>query len=248
MRSGESDELSYVYDPGAVLDHVRSLLDGAVEVAAVSIPETFVGDIEAPLAAAMERDVLVLLLMYDARSAVEPIAPVAPIASIGRQTDRTVPMYCVVDDLHGLYADPRLLEADDPEHRATIVHSYDVAYALYGQFVGNHWQVGHEIYRPDPPSLPVEYDDIRRLVLTAYAHIREATRITAEVELAAWEARDAIEGPVINAKQSLLAPVNSTMPVQSTLVLRTETGRTTVGGAGGYLEDVNAVRGTIAEL
>lgn len=248
MCAEESDELSYVYDPAAVLDHVRSLVDDAEDSVVVSIPEAFVDEIEAPLAAALERGVLVLLLVYDAQSVVESNVAFAPIASIGRQTDRSVPMYCVVDDHHALYADPLLLEANEPDHRATILHSDEIAFALYGQFVGSHWQVGHEVYRPDPPSLPVTYDDIRRLVLAAYAHIRGANRIAARLELAEWEEQDVIEGPVINAKQSLLSPVNSTIPVQSTLVLRTETGRTTVGGAGGYLEDVNAVRGTIAEL
>ncbi|AGN01406.1 TrmB family transcriptional regulator [Salinarchaeum sp. Harcht-Bsk1] len=248
MFPGESTELSCVSDPGDALDRVRSLLDGAEHSAVVSIHEAYLDAIRPELEAARDRDALVVLLVYDCHTVVDPVTDFEPIASIARQTERIVPMYCVVDDLHGLYGDPELLVADDPALRASIVHNRDIAYALYGHLVGNYWRAGVETHSPEPPALPVSSDDVRGLVIDAAVHLRQATPIVATVEPVPSEDRDEIEGPVIDATQALLSPADSAVSLQSTLVLRTDTGRTTVGGPGAYLEDVKAVSGTLRAM
>ena len=248
MRSGESEAVTYLYDPDVVLEHARSLLADAEQSAVVSIHEAFLEAVLQELVAARERDVLVVLLLYDCHTVVDPVLDFEPVATIARQTDRSVPMYCVVDDLHGLYADPLLLVENDPDHRASVVHNYDLAYALYGQFVGNHWRAGQEVYRHGPPSLPVQVDNFRELVLHATGLIRQANPIVATADLVAWEDRDAIEGPVVEATQGLLSTTEARVSLQSTLVLRTEAGRTTVGGPGAYLEDYNAEGGRLRSI
>ena len=112
--------MTYLYDPDVVLEHARSLLADAEQSAVVSIHETFLEAVLQELVAARERDVLVVLLLYDCHTVVDPVLDFESVATIARQTDRSVPMYCVVDDLHGLYADPLLLVENDPDHRAFL--------------------------------------------------------------------------------------------------------------------------------
>jgi len=107
---------------------------------------------------------------------------------------------------------------------------------IVGSFLGNYWPAANEIATAAPAPLPVEYANFRHTVLQVTLRLRvgEIPRVTVGGR---WTDRDEpaeISGRVVESKQGMVEPTTNEFPVQHSLVVETDDGKTvTVGGRGG---------------
>ncbi|WP_435072916.1 TrmB family transcriptional regulator [Halorubrum sp. HHNYT27] len=229
-----------------VIKRIRSLLDDAESEVTLSITASHLPEIRESLAAAVDRGVLVLLVVSDAGddSADEGLDDGAldGVASVVRTWSEAIPTLLTVDSAAGVVAPPELLRRSDTDRQAIRFSQEQIAPVIVGSFLGNYWPAASEVAAADPVALPAEYANFRHAVLQVTLHRRAGT--TPRVTVAGrWtesgEAADLV-GEVIEAKQGMVEPTNNEFPVQHSLVVETDEGAVSVGGTGAFVEDVEA--------
>lgn len=228
-------------DPGAALDALRETIDRAEQGLTLSLPLSVLPAVEDRLVAAIDRDVLVLLLLVDAGPADAP--DVEGLATVVRRYGSDGPFLCTADYRHGVTGHSWVLTREEfGDKRVTAFTNRNLAHALFGEFLGNYWPLAREVYTAPRDALPRRYTEFRRAVLQAALHLRERDHVTATATVSdgMGGATDTVTGPVTTVRQSMVYPITSSFPVESTLVLRVDGERVSVGGEGAYLEDHEA--------
>lgn len=237
-----------------VLKRIRSLLDDAESEVTLSIAADHLPEVRESLADAVDRGVLVLLVVSDVEGT--PVGDadgdavdsggdavgLESVASVVRTWSEAMPTLLTVDSAAGVVAPPELLRRSDTDRQAIRFSQEQLAPVIVGSFLGNYWPAASEVATAPPAPLPVEYGNFRHAVLQATLRLRagETPRVT--VGGRRTESDEAVElaGRVVEAKQGLVEPTNNEFPVQHSLVVETDEGAVTVGGKGAFVEDVEA--------
>jgi sugar-specific transcriptional regulator TrmB len=229
-----------------VIKRIRSLLDDAESEVTLSITAKHLPEIRESLAAAVDRGVLVLLVVSDAEDDLVDDAldsgSLDGVASVVRTWREAMPTLLTVDFAAGVVAPPELLRRSDTDRQAIRFSQEQLAPVIVGSFLGNYWPAASEVSTADPVALPAEYANFRHAVLQVTLHRRAGTtpRVTVGGR---WKATDEpveLVGRVVEAKQGMVEPTNNEFPVQHSLVVETADGPVTVGGTGAFVEDVEA--------
>ncbi|WP_144799567.1 TrmB family transcriptional regulator [Halorubrum depositum] len=237
-----------------VVKRIRSLLDDAESEVTLSIAADHLPEVRESLADAVDRGVLVLLVVSDVErtsvggadgEAVDSdgdAVDLEGVASVVRTWGEAMPTLLTVDSAAGVVAPPELLRRSDTDRQAIRFSQEQLAPVIVGSFLGNYWPAASEVATAPPAPLPVEYENFRHAVLQATLRLRagETPRVTVGGR---WtESGEAAEvvGRVVAAKQGTVEPTNNEFPVQHSLVVETDEGTVTVGGKGAFVEDVEA--------
>ncbi|MWV63374.1 TrmB family transcriptional regulator [Halorubrum sp. JWXQ-INN 858] len=236
----ETEQFEVIKSRVTVLKRIRSIVDGADTEVTLSIPAKRLPEIADSLANAVERGVLVLLIVSDVP---DPDAlDVDGCASVVRAWSEAMPTLLTADSGAGVIAPPELLVRSRSEKQAIVFTQEQIAPVIAGSFLGNYWPAADEVRTADPAPLPAEYTNFRHTVLQATLHRRLGTQLRATVGGRRPEDDTQLEvaGRVIEVRQGMVEPANNEFPVQHSLVVETDAGPVTVGGRGAFVEDVEA--------
>lgn len=234
------------YSRAEAIPQLQKLLKGAEEIVTLSIHPGLVEDIEDELTAALDRDVLVLLLLGGEGVPDEDGDRTFP-ATVVRHWEPIDELLttCVVDYYRGVVTDLRLDRPRGDEGRVLVFTDRFLGDAILTNTLANHWYNGHEVYRADPRPLPQEYDSFFYAIIDAAQHLQAGrdlhARVTATVVEESIE-QTTVEGPVTNVRQSLVYPMTSAFPSENSLFVDTADGVVSVGGPSAAIEDTRAVK------
>ena len=215
----------------------------------LSIPADVVPAVREVLAAAIDSDVAVLLLLYGDG---EVPGDIDRLATVVRRLQGRTPLICLVDQVTTLLGWPWVLSTASDDTAATAVESRHITMGLFGEFVGNYWSMGREVHVADPPELPRHYPTFRAGVLGATLHLRRGAEVRTTCEVVAEGGtevpRTEITGLALDVRQGLVYPTTNRFPSENGMVLRVDGERVTVGGVGAYVEDYAAETVTLERM
>lgn len=225
-----------------VLKRIRSLLAAASEEVFLALPSGTVDELDTELAAAIERDVAVLLLESNTDRTLDELSArerFAGRASVVRRWGEDFDFVVVADATAGLVGERGLLTGAHGNQQAVALTQIQVVGSLFGSFIGSFWPMGTEAYVADPTALPTTYEMFRPAVLQATLHDRQGTDlvVTAAVEPKDGANGKTISGPVIETRQGLIEPFSNSFPVENAIIVETDDGSASIGGVGSFIED-----------
>ena len=227
---------------------IRDLVSGADEEVILSIPQSLLTEITDELRAALDRGVLVLLVVTGADPGDHP--DFDGLASVARAWGEPMPTMVTADRVSSLLAPTEMSSRASGGQRAISFTQEYLAPVMVGSFFGNYWPSAEEVYVADPDGELGAYVDFRNAVLQATLHLRSGTELRATVRgkmVAGGEGPSELDGRVVEVRQGLVRPVNNSFPIENALVVETRSGTYTVGGENAFVEDFEA-REVVLEL
>lgn len=222
-----------------LLSWLRQRIECATNEIVFAAPPPLFGDVLDDLTDAVERDVLVAVLLTGESVDGEWTA-LEPATSVARVWPVDTSIYFASDARHALVAPaPMGWREATGEHAVAFNDQEKVAPVLVGSLQGNHWLMGEQRHVTDPAPLPATFDHFRRAVLHAMLHEqRERTlRVTTEVKPAHTdESGTTLSGRLVGVEQGLVEPMTAQFPLQSSLRIRTDGEVVTVGGPAAFIE------------
>lgn len=238
-----AEQFEVVKSRVTVLKRIRGLIDAADSEVTLSVPLEHLEEVETELREAVDRGVLVLLIVTGEND----LPDLEGIASAVRVWREPMPTMVTVDQAVGAVAPAEMLLRSNSDRQAIVFAQEQLGPVLVGSFFGNYWPAAEEAAVADPATLPTSYENFRHTVFEATLHLRTDTSLHAAVEgRYTDDGPVSIEGRVVDTRQGMVAPANNEFPVQHSLVVDTEDGEVTVGGPGAFVEDVEAERVTLS--
>lgn len=226
-----------------VVKRIRQAIGEAREEVALSFPLDSIDEVADELRAAVDRGVLVLLIVtgVDEPNGDLP-TDLAGMTSAARAWGQLMPSMLTVDNRAGVIAPAEMLERSNSSQQAIVLTQEQLAPVIVGSFIGNYWPAAAEAVVTDPAPLPATYGNFRHATFQAELHRRAGGTFRAQV-VGRFVDNDEpveLEGEVVGVTQGLVAPATNEFPVQHTLTLDVDGERVTVGGPGAFVEDVEA--------
>ena len=236
----QSDEFEVIKARVTVLKRISALIEDADEEIALSVPYAQLSEIADELRDAVDRGVLVLLVVTGTAPGAD--LDLDGLATVARAWEELMPTMITADRTHSLVAPPQIVARSNSGERAIAFTQRQLAPVMIGSFFGNYWPVAEEVYVADPHELPETYSDFRQAVLQATLALRSGTdlRVTVRGRPIGSDGPDELEGRVVSVRQGLVEPANNSFPVEAALIVETGAGRYTVGGEGAFVEDFEA--------
>jgi len=228
-----------------VYKRIRELIADSESELTLSLPADRLSMVESELRAAVDRGVLVLLLLTETDSC--PDGAAEGLASITRIWQEPMPAMVTVDDRVGLVAPAEMLASGHTDTQAIVFTHPQLGPVIVGSFVGNYWPVATEVAVADPLALPMTESDVRKAVVQATLWLQREADLRARIEGRWIDTRDSVEfeGTVVTTVQGIVEPTNSRFPIEASLTLEYDDMQVTVGGEGAFIEDIEAERVTL---
>ncbi|WP_158057175.1 TrmB family transcriptional regulator [Halorussus halophilus] len=220
---------------------VRDLVSEADEEIIASIPHALLADVADELRAAIDRGVLVVLILPGSDPADHP--DLDGLASVARMWREPMPTMVVADRVSSLLAPTEMSSRSGSGERAIAFTQEYLAPVIIGSFFGNYWPSAEEVYVTTPSDSLGSYTDFRHAVLQATLHLRSGTELRATVrgqKITPGEESGELDGRVVEVRQGLVRPINNSFPVENALVVETRSGTYTIGGQNAFVEDFEA--------
>lgn len=242
-----TEQISVVKSKATIIKRMQQLIREADSEITLSIPATHLDQVTDDLRAAIERDVLVVLIISD----VEDDLSLNGFASVARTWEEVMPTILTVDSERGVFAPSELLLGSNSDRQGIVYVQEQLGPVIVGSFFGNYWPMTQEVMTPNPAPLPVTYTSFRHTVLQATLHRREGVDLRAEVtgrETGTTDPQTTISGVLIGVTQGLVKPTNNDFPVEHAILLDTGDETVSVGGPGAFVEDFEAHQVTLERL
>ncbi|MCU4718537.1 TrmB family transcriptional regulator [Halapricum hydrolyticum] len=215
--------------------HFKKAIRDAECSALVSLPSQLLEELEPELRNASERGVLILLLLGNG----DPQRPTefSEVADIVRIWDEQVPFLYATDDHSAMVGPAELLSSPHSEEHTVTVTETHLAGAISGMFLSAYWPAGREVYVTEPAPLPASYDCFRQAVLQARRHLQNGSALEATVVTVD---NGTYEGKVTAVHQGLTTPRTNDYPLETSILVETDSGLLSFGGSGAFIEDYQA--------
>ena len=226
-----------------VIKRIRSLVGGANKEVTLSITAKQLPEIRDSLVDAVDRGVLVLLVVSDVDTVPsDETFKLDGVASVVRTWSEAMPTLLTVDSEAGVVAPPELLRHSTTDRQAIGFTQEQLAPVIVGSFLGNYWPAATEVSTEEPATLPSEYTNFRHTVLQVTLQLRAGMtpRVTVGGRWTESDEAAEVTGRVVEAKQGMVEPTNNEFPVEHSLVVETTDGAVTIGGQGAFVEDIEA--------
>jgi sugar-specific transcriptional regulator TrmB len=233
-----SESFEVIKSRVTVLKRISELLNRSEEEVTLAIPHRLLDEAADELRDAVERDVLVLLLVTGVNP--DDDLDMNGLASVVRAWEQPMPTILTVDREMGLIAPPAMLSQPNSSTQAIVFAQEQLGPVIVGSFLGNYFPMATEIHTTEPVTLPATYYDFRHAVLQAMLHTRAGTTVHAHVTgrpLYDEGGSTELDGVIVEVRQSLLDPTSSSFPVENTLIIETTEGTYSTGGEGAFVED-----------
>jgi sugar-specific transcriptional regulator TrmB len=224
-----------------VLERMAQRIDDANHEVVVSVPQDRLPELSDSLAGAVDRGVLVVLLVSNVDD--EQAVDLDGLASVARTWSEPMPTMVTVDNESGLVAPSDIITRSETEQQAIAFRQQQLGPVIVGSFFGNYWPNGTEVYVAEPQGLPAAFREFRPAVFHATCHLESSEPLRAEVEGRLVGENDelvTLEGQVIDTRQGMVTPETNSFPVEAVIVLETDEGQYSIGGEGAFIEDFEA--------
>ncbi len=238
----QAPEIQMVKTRQTAIKRLREAIAEAEHEAIVSIPEDDYPEIEDELRAAVDRGVLVLLLIGGVDEPEDGGERFAGTADVVRYWGERLPFLYAVDDNAAMIGDAGILAGNHVREQAVAVTQSNLAGAIVGLSLGTYWPAATELYVREPAALPETFGWFRTAVLQAVLHDRAGTDLEAEVETAE---DGVVSGRVVEINQTFVTPSTNDFSLETNLVLDTGDDEVSVGGPGTFIEDYEGQRITL---
>ena len=241
-----ADQFEVVKSRETVLKRIQGLIADSESELTLSIPIGRLSDVADELQAAVDRGVLVTLLITETD---EPPEDCCGVASITRIWGEPMPAMVTADDRVGLVAPAEMLTSTHSDTQAIVFSHPQLGPVIVGSFFGNYWPVGTEVAVTEPTSLPLTETNFRIAVVEATLWCRTETPLAARIEGRWTETNEPVdlECRIVGVTQGLIEPANSQFPIEARLTIDADGETYTVGGEGAFIEDIEAERVTLSE-
>lgn len=226
-----------------VVKRIRRAIGEATAEVTLSFPLDRLDEVVDELRAAVDRGVLVLLIVTGVDEPRDGLSrDLTGVASAARAWGQPMPSMLTVDNRAGVVAPPEMIERSNSGQQAIVLSQQQLAPVIVGSFIGNYWPAAAETVVADPAPLPASYTNFRQAVFQAELHRRSDDTLRAHIDGRLIDGGEPIEvtGDVVDVSQGLVAPVTNDFPVQHTLTIEIDGELVTVGGPGAFIEDIEA--------
>lgn len=233
-----SEQFEVIKSRVTVLKRIRTLIDEAESELALAIPIDHLEEVRAALVDAVDRGVLVLLIV----TGVDEAPDLNGIASAVRVWREQMPTMLTVDSRVGVVAPTEMILRSNTDRQAIVFAQEQLGPVIVGSFFGNYWPVTEQVAVSEPAELPRRFTNFRHAVFQATLHLRGETDLYAHVTGRMTEDDEPVEltGRVVELRQGLIEPSNNRFPIEHTLILEVDDETLSVGGSGAFVEDVEA--------
>jgi HTH-type transcriptional regulator, sugar sensing transcriptional regulator len=234
----QTPELKIVHSRETAINRLKTALSQVEQEAFIAVPERVYPKIEAELRAAVDRGVLVLLLMQGVDDNTEAAGRFSGAANVVRTwSERSTFIYVIDNSTKSQTAfigDTDLLSGPHATGDGVAVSQMHLTSAILGLYYSAYWPVAVESVVTDPDPLPKTFEWFRQAVFQAALHRQCGTDLRADVIA---DDGTALSGSVTGVRQSFIEPTTSTFPLENSLYLETDKGTVGVGGPGAFLEE-----------
>lgn len=237
-----AEEFEVVKSQVTVIKRIKTLIEEAGEEITLAIPGEYLPEVGEELRAAVERGVLVLLIVTDGGD-----PDLEGVASATRVWNERMPVMLTIDSAVGLVAPSEMLLRTNSEGRAIVFAQSQLAPVIVGSFFGNYWPMAEEVATVEPASLPATFGDFRQSVFQTTLHLRNDAELVATVSGRWTDDGEPVEltGRVVETVQGLLEPTTNQFPIEHAIIIETDGERVAVGGQGAFVEEVEAAEITL---
>ncbi len=231
-----------------VVKRIRRAIDEASEEVTLSFPLDRLDEVADELRDAVDRGVLVLLLLTGVDGPAADLTQWFPgVATAARTWGQPMPSMLTVDGRTGVVAPAEMVARTNSGTQAIVFSQQQLGPVIVGSFLGNYWPAAAEAVMTDPAPLPASYTNFRHAVLHSELHRRSSDAVVAHVSGRWTDSGDPVDatGEVVDVSQGLVTPANNEFPVQHSLTIEANGERVTVGGKGAFVEDIEADRVTL---
>ena len=230
----QAPEVQMIKSRETVLKRAKESIAQAEKEVVLAIPEHVYPEVESQLRAAVNREVLVLLLVGEASPTGADGSRFAGSADVVHCWEEEVPFLYAVDDRTALIGGADVVSGSNTAGDAVEVSRSRFTGTVLGTYLGTFWPASTEVFVTDPYPLPRTFDWFRQAVLHATLHEREGTDLWADIETGDGEE---LSGPVSGIRQGLIEPATNEFSLQTSLFIETDEGEVSVGGPTPFLED-----------
>lgn len=232
--ASQAPEIQMVKSRETALNRLRAAISGSEKEALVAVPEHVYPEIEAELRAAVERDVLVFLLLGEMDDYDGEVNDFAGVADVVRYWDTGLPFLYTVDAESAMIGNADVLSGAHTDEEAVTVSQRHLTGAVLGVNLSAYWPASTQLYVTDPVPLPRSFDWFRQAVFHAFLHRQRGTDLWADIET---EDGTKHSGAVKQVKQAFVEPSTNNYTLEMSLYLETGRGEVTFGGPGAFIED-----------
>lgn len=230
----ETPEIQIVKSRETALKHLRQALSEATHEVLVAIPEHVFPAVEVELRAAIDRDVLVFLLIGEMDEVDADASRFTGVADAVRYWDESLPFIYAVDDQSAMIGDSSIASGTHADGEVVTVSKSQLTGAVLGMYFSAHWPAATELGITDPDPLPKTYDWFRHATLQAILHHKAGVDLRADIET---QDGTSLSGPLTQVNQAFVDPTTNDFTLENSLHIETDNGVVTVGGPGAFLED-----------
>lgn len=242
----QAPEMKMVKSHETAIDRLKTTIAEAEREVLVSLPVAVLPEVRAELRDAVERDVLVFLLLGDTGRA-ETLSPddYAGLASAVRSWDTEVPYLYAADQERAMIGSAEVVSTTPTDEAAVAVSEPNLTGSVLGMFLSAYWPAATEVYVADPEPLPRTFDWFRQCVFSASLHRQAGRSLYAAIET---EGGTSVAGPVTEVRQSFVDPPTNDFSLETSFVVSTDDGGVSVGGIGSFIEDFQAESVVLREI
>lgn len=249
-RGDRSEGTRVLKSRSTVIKHIIGLINDADSLVGLSLPAGLVPIVEDALRAAVDRDVLVLALVFQSRTGSTTVDDVSleGAAHVVREREVERTILLTIDDGSALVSSRGVITR--PDSPATAI-SFDRPYfqnVVFKSLINTEWVNATERYAASPAPLPTTYTTFRRAAIDAVLHNEAGRSVEARIEARPTDRPEAtvhLEGMVTRVDQRLVEPTTDPPPGLCSMYLETDDGEVTVGGSDADIEEYRAFKTTL---
>ncbi|MDS0278492.1 hypothetical protein NDI85_11855 [Halomicroarcula sp. S1AR25-4] len=226
----------------------RKFISEAKEEVFICLPATAFERFQAELAAAVDRDVLVLVLLTEPGLDSTDSEALSSHASLARSWPYEPRPLLTVDNTTVVHDEPKLLVDETADGAAVSLTRSAVAGNLFSTYISNYWRIAEETFRCEPDELPQSYPQLRNAIVHATLHEQAGHDLTATIRAQRTTSDEVVEMedvPVVEIRQGLIEPFTNRFPIENGISVAYEGEVVSVGGISAIIEEYEALEITL---
>lgn len=227
-------EIQIVKSRDTALKYLREAISEASHEILVAIPEHVFPAVEAELRDAIDRGLLVFLLIGEMDEADADASRFTGVADVVRYWNESLPFIYAVDDQSAMIGDATIASGTHSDGEVVAVSKSQLTGAVLGMYFSAHWPAATELVVTDSDPLPQTYDWFRHAVLQAMLHHKAGVDLWVDIET---KDGSSFSGPLTQIHQAFIEPTTNDFTLENSFYIETEDRVITVGGRGAFLED-----------
>jgi sugar-specific transcriptional regulator TrmB len=238
----KTPEIRMVKSRETAFKRLRNAISAAEREVFVAVPENCYAEIEPELRDAVDRGLLVLLLLGDADEVEDAESRFEGTADVVRRWGERLPFLYATDDRSAMIGDAGILSGTHTDEDAVSVSQQNLAGSILGLYLSGYWPAATEVYVRDPYPLPRTFEWFRQATFHAMLHHLNGEDLRVEIETSDGEM---LSGRVSQIRQAIIEPATNAFTLENSLFVETAEGEVSVGGQGSFVEEYEAEVTTI---